>query len=475
LKPLRNHADAIRRRLTVGIARPAELCAFADISQPTFWRTLQTLRDEILSFGATRAICYALRDRARTADIPVYRVDEAGNTHHVGVLIAVKPEGFLLQETGGKSQHSDGLPWWLDDMRPQGYLGRVWAQQHAHALALSPHLSDWQHEPACILRALLQEGDDLPGNLLLGDAMRARFHDTPVSPALSLTARRQHYVQLAQHIASGNIPASSVAGEQPKFTTYAMTAQGARHLIVKFSELPENEVTERWRDLLLAEYHALQTLGAAGIAAAETSILDHGGQRFLEIVRFDRVNAKGRLALHSLTALDAAALRQARQNIGMVFQQFNLLSNRTVADNVAFPLEIAGWSSEKIKERVKECLEIVGLTERADHYPAQLSGGQKQRVGISRALAPKPQVILADEPTSALDPATTRSVLECLEDINKRFNVTIVIVTHEMSVIRRLCDRAALLDKGKVVEIVEVRGNQIHAQSEIGRELIRED
>lgn len=311
MKPLRNHADAIRRRLTVGIARPAELCAFADISQPTFWRTLQTLRDEILAFGATRAICYALRDRARTADIPVYRVDEAGNTHHVGVLIAVKPEGFLLQETGGKSQHSDGLPWWLDDMRPQGYLGRVWAQQHAHALALSPHLSDWQHEPACILRALLQEGDDLPGNLLLGDAMRARFHNTPVSPALSLTARRQHYVQLAQQIASGNIPASSVAGEQPKFTTYAMTAQGARHLIVKFSELPENEVTERWRDLLLAEYHALQTLGAAGIAAAETSILDHGGQRFLEIVRFDRVNAKGRLALHSLTALDAEYIGKA--------------------------------------------------------------------------------------------------------------------------------------------------------------------
>lgn len=184
-----------------------------------------------------------------------------------------------------------------------------------------------------------------------------------------------------------------------------------------------------------------------------------------------RVNVCGQ----ELTALDAAALRQARQNIGMVFQQFNLLSNRTVADNVAFPLEIAGWPSEKIKERVKECLEIVGLTERADHYPAQLSGGQKQRVGIARALAPKPQVILADEPTSALDPATTRSVLECLEDINKRFNVTIVIVTHEMSVIRRLCDRAALLDKGKVVEIVEVRGNQIHAQSEIGRELIRED
>lgn len=176
-----------------------------------------------------------------------------------------------------------------------------------------------------------------------------------------------------------------------------------------------------------------------------------------------------------LMALNGVQLRQARQNIGMVFQQFNLLSNRTVADNVAFPLEIAGWPSEKIKARVAECLEIVGLQERALHYPAQLSGGQKQRVGIARALASNPKVILADEPTSALDPATTRSVLECLEDINKRFGVTIVIVTHEMSVIRRLCDRAALLDKGRLLEVVEVRNNEIIAQSEIGRELIRED
>ena len=176
-----------------------------------------------------------------------------------------------------------------------------------------------------------------------------------------------------------------------------------------------------------------------------------------------------------LTALNATQLRQARQNIGMVFQQFNLLSNRTVAENVAFPLEIAKWPSKKIQARVEECLEIVDLQDRANYYPSQLSGGQKQRVGIARALAPQPQVILADEPTSALDPATTRSVLKCLEDINRRFNVTIVIVTHEMSVIRRLCDRAALLDKGRLLEIVEVHGNQIHAQSEIGQELIRED
>ncbi|MDO5059850.1 MAG: methionine ABC transporter ATP-binding protein [Neisseria sp.] len=176
-----------------------------------------------------------------------------------------------------------------------------------------------------------------------------------------------------------------------------------------------------------------------------------------------------------LTAMSAAELRHARQNIGMVFQQFNLLTNKTVAQNVAFPLEIAGWPSEKIKARVAECLEIVGLSDRAGHYPSQLSGGQKQRVGIARALAPSPSVMLADEPTSALDPATTRSVLECLEDINKRFNVTIVIVTHEMSVLRRLCDRAALLHEGKLVEVVSVENGQIIAQSDIGKELVRED
>ena len=165
-----------------------------------------------------------------------------------------------------------------------------------------------------------------------------------------------------------------------------------------------------------------------------------------------------------------------RRKSGMVFQHYNLFPHKTARENIMEgPVIVQGRSVNEARDDAQYLLEKVGLADRGEHYPWQLSGGQQQRVGIARALAPKPQVILADEPTSALDPATTRSVLECLEDINKRFNVTIVIVTHEMSVIRRLCDRAALLDKGKVVEIVEVRGNQIHAQSEIGRELIRED
>lgn len=175
-----------------------------------------------------------------------------------------------------------------------------------------------------------------------------------------------------------------------------------------------------------------------------------------------------------LTKLSGKGLRQARQNIGMIFQQFNLLSNRTVAENVAFPLEISGWGKSRIKERVAECLDVVGLSDRANHYPAQLSGGQKQRVGIARALAPHPHVILADEPTSALDPFTTNSILECLKAINQRFGVTIVIVTHEMRVIRKLCNRAAIIDKGKITEIIAVENGHIQATSELARQLIAE-
>lgn len=176
-----------------------------------------------------------------------------------------------------------------------------------------------------------------------------------------------------------------------------------------------------------------------------------------------------------LTTLSNNDLRHARQNIGMIFQQFNLMANRTVAENVAFALEIAGWQKDQIMPRVQECLEIVDLANRANHYPAQLSGGQKQRAGIARALAPKPHVMLADEPTSALDPATTKSVLTCLKEINEKFNVTIVIVTHEMSVIRRLCHRVALLDKGHLLEVAEVQGGKIHANTDIGKLLIEEE
>jgi len=153
-----------------------------------------------------------------------------------------------------------------------------------------------------------------------------------------------------------------------------------------------------------------------------------------------------------LTSLPPKEIRRARQNIGMIFQHFNLLSSRTVAENVAFPLEIAGKSKGEIKTRVSELLEMVGLAEKTTVYPSQLSGGQKQRVGIARALANNPEVLLSDEATSALDPDTTRSILSLLKEINQRLALTIVIITHEMGVIKDICDRVAVIEDARIVE-----------------------
>jgi D-methionine transport system ATP-binding protein len=153
-----------------------------------------------------------------------------------------------------------------------------------------------------------------------------------------------------------------------------------------------------------------------------------------------------------LTALPAAELRKARQHIGMIFQHFNLLSSRTVAGNIAFPLEITGVGAKEREARTRELLELVGLTEKANAYPAQLSGGQKQRVGIARALATEPKVLLSDEATSALDPQNTTATLELLRDLNHRLGLTILLITHEMNVVRQICDRVAVLQEGRIIE-----------------------
>lgn len=173
-----------------------------------------------------------------------------------------------------------------------------------------------------------------------------------------------------------------------------------------------------------------------------------------------------------LMTLAPDALRRAQQKIGMIFQQFNLLSNRTVAGNIAFPLELAGWKHSDIKKRVAECLEIVELSDRAQHYPAQLSGGQKQRVGIARALAPNPLLLLADEPTSALDPKSTRNILTCLQNINQKFGVCIVIVTHEMNVVREICQRAVIMGNGAVIELVDIIDKQLQITTKEAAELL---
>ncbi|MEH3086428.1 MAG: ATP-binding cassette domain-containing protein [Xylophilus ampelinus] len=181
------------------------------------------------------------------------------------------------------------------------------------------------------------------------------------------------------------------------------------------------------------------------------------------------------VAGRELTRLSKRALMSARQSIGMIFQQFNLLQNATVADNVAFPLKIHGRHRRaEIDARVRECLEVVGLADKAGSYPAQLSGGQKQRVAIARALAPNPQVLLCDEPTSALDTETTRSVLATLADINRRFGVSIVIVTHELSVVHAICRRVAIVEGGRIAEEFAVQAApDAERLTALGRELDR--
>lgn len=176
-----------------------------------------------------------------------------------------------------------------------------------------------------------------------------------------------------------------------------------------------------------------------------------------------------------LTRLSKRELRVARQDLGMIFQQFNLLQNATVYENVAFPLTLHGrFGKTELRERVHECLALVGLTDKVNHYPAQLSGGQKQRVAIARALAPRPKVLLCDEPTSALDAETTRTVLDTLRDINQQLGVTIVIVTHELSVVQSLCDRVAVLESGNLVEEFDINDTGGERVSVLGRELEQE-
>ena len=180
------------------------------------------------------------------------------------------------------------------------------------------------------------------------------------------------------------------------------------------------------------------------------------------------------VAGRDLTQLNDAQLRAARRDIGMVFQHFNLLSSRTVFDNAALPLELAGMDKAAIRERVNPLLELVGLSALADRYPSQISGGQKQRVGIARALASRPKVLLSDEATSALDPETTRSILALLRQVNKELGLTVVLITHQMQVIKQVADRVAVIDAGRIVEQGPVIDVFTRPQQAITKSLIDE-
>lgn len=174
-----------------------------------------------------------------------------------------------------------------------------------------------------------------------------------------------------------------------------------------------------------------------------------------------------------LTGLPEHQLIAARRQIGMIFQHFNLLSSRTVSGNIALPLELDNLSKADIRARVSELLTLVGLEDKADTYPANLSGGQKQRVAIARALASSPKVLLCDEATSALDPATTRSILALLKDINRRLGLTILLITHEMDVVKRICDQVAIISQGELIEEDTVSEMFSHPKTPLAQQFIK--
>ena len=176
-----------------------------------------------------------------------------------------------------------------------------------------------------------------------------------------------------------------------------------------------------------------------------------------------------------LSKMSVDKIRKTRQSMGMIFQQFNLLAQRNVLDNVCFPMEIAGVPKEKAEKRAIELLELVGLEDRIKAYPAQLSGGQKQRVAIARAIANEPKVLLCDEATSALDPDTTKQILKLIREINRNLGITVVVITHEMKVIESICDRVAIIDHSKIAEIGTVTDIFSDPKSPIGKKLILGD
>ncbi len=210
--------------------------------------------------------------------------------------------------------------------------------------------------------------------------------------------------------------------------------------------------------------------GIIGMSGAGKSTLVRC-MNFLEVPSEGKVLIDGK----SLSEFSLKELRKEREKIGMIFQHFNLLMQKNVLENVCFPLYIQGKKKAEARAKALELLEIVGLADRAKAYPAQLSGGQKQRVAIARALASDPQILLCDEATSALDPQTTSSILELLQDINQKFGITIVIITHQMSVVREICTHVAIMKDGEVKEQGLVEEIFSHPKSQVAKELISKD
>lgn len=227
-----------------------------------------------------------------------------------------------------------------------------------------------------------------------------------------------------------------------------------------------NSITEALHDVSF-EVNKGEIYGVIGLSGAGKSTLVRC-INLLEKPDSGKVYIDG----EDLLSLDEKQLREKRRKIGMIFQSFNLLMQDKVIDNVCFPMEIIGIKKSEARSKALQYLKIVGLEDKADVYPNQLSGGQRQRVAIARVLASKPEILLCDEATSALDPETTKSILELIKDINKKYSITVIVITHEMSVIQEICNRCAVLENGRLVEENSVEELFRHPKSNAAKRLI---
>lgn len=294
----------VQSLLLEGPLSAADLLRRLNISQATLSRQLRQ-QPQIVKWGKARATRYALSRPIRgESRFPLYRITEAGQAMPAGWLLPTWPQGSCLHLDAQKQgRFYDGLPWFLHDMRPQGFLGRQWGRENAQWLELNDDIRLWSDDQC--LMALANGGIDMPGAYMIGDRTYQRWLQQPAPQSIREDQKADRYQQLAQQALSGDEPGSSAGGEQPKFLCYAATTQSDRHCLVKFTVARQSDNAERWRDLLRAEHVALQHLNDAGLAAARSQIIANEGQLFLEVQRFDRHAERGRRCMNSLEAVSA--------------------------------------------------------------------------------------------------------------------------------------------------------------------------
>lgn len=306
-----------------GIMTARELQDQLGLSQPSVSRILAALGSRVLRVGARRSARYALRrdlGQLVGSQWPIYRIDQAGSATLWAQLSALHGGFFVdwsgtdpawLEATSPDGLFS-GLPFFLEELRPQGFLGRLTAQALAQSGGYSPDPRLWSQDH--VLTFLLNEGDDLPGDLVVGERMLERIQRRQLEENRVTVARDDRvarYPELAESVARGDAPGSSAGGEQPKFPARVVTGDSVSPVLVKFTAPNSTPIGQRWADLLLAEWHALEVLRAENVSASRAEVVDAGGRRFLEIKRFDRVGSFGRRGVLSLTSVEAAMLDQS--------------------------------------------------------------------------------------------------------------------------------------------------------------------